>query len=92
MSDETDTPFEMSAAGELVDLALELVEDFEEEDKDSVILEILTEAVSGILIAQKIMNPNLNDNFLLSECFDKIRAKYRIRNVNQILAKPEEVN
>lgn len=92
MSDDNETSFEMNAAGELVDLALDLVQDFEEEDKDAVIMEILTEAVSGILLAQKIMNPNFSDTVLLAECFDKIRDKFRSKNVNQVLSKPEEIN
>lgn len=90
--DREEMSFEMKAAGELIDLALDIVEEFEEDEKDDIILDILTEAVSGILVAQKIMHPNFRDELLLSQAFDKIRMKYKSKNCHVVLLSPDDIN
>lgn len=61
MIDDDEMPFEMQAAGELVDMALGFIEDVSDEDKDDVLIEIFSEALSGLLVAFKICNPNYKD-------------------------------
>jgi len=91
--DDDDIPFETQCAGELVDLALDFVDDWPEEEKDDVLIDIFTEALSGLLVAFKICNPTYRNDLILNECFDKIRVKFNSRTREQILiARPDEIN
>ena len=93
MEYEDDMPFEMQVAGQLVDTALDYINDVSDEDKDDVLIEIFSEALSGLLVAFKICNPTYKDAIILSEVFDKVKLKYQSRTRTQIvLLKPEDIN
>jgi hypothetical protein len=90
---DEDLTFEERVAVELLGLALDHLEGFDEEDKDDVLLEIFSDALSKILFSFKIMNPAFTDASILAEIFDKIRSKYKVRAMVQIIkADSKELN
>lgn len=68
--------FEEELASELVGYGLDLLDNFPASEKDDILIAVMIEALGGLLLAYKIMNPTISHKQILDEVCMKIKQDF----------------
>lgn len=92
MNDEGESlDFDTDLANEITHYALDLIEDFPEESKSEIIMEALVIAISKIMLAHRIMNPQITHKQIIEQVFFKIKSDFNKRAGADDFIMPEEI-
>lgn len=91
--EDFDYSFEEKLAANIVNYALDMIEDFDPEDKDDILLTVFVNVISGILVATKVSNPNISHSKIVEMACHQIKKAYEVRTAEIIFAEQcQELN
>lgn len=71
--------FNLDLAQELVEYAMEMLENFPASERDDIVIDVLISSLSGMLLAYKIMNPNFTHKQLLDSACMKLKQDFFLK-------------